>query len=425
MFQRSFFRQSPPRFRYQVLTTEAPVALPASRRMILFCDHALTRSDQIQIKPGDAVSTGQKIVPFADSPAYVIAPATGKIQSVSPFVGDFGRHLTRIELAVGGPERIDPGFAEAAAEVTPETLRAWLADLPGGLDLEGLCNPRRRLDTIVVAATETDLLTVSAQHVLRTRPDAVRRGIDVLREVTGAVQILLAIGRDSIQGLGHVHADVRAVSSLYPSSAPALMVRELLGREVPAGTPLGQLGIAIVSVEAAAALGRSFAEGRLALEKTVTVIDKSGRRSLVEAPVGTPIVDILAALQIRIDDGDRLIAGGPMAGLCLYTEDYPVRPDTHSLMVQDAGAVSRVSDNPCINCGACVYACPSRVPVNMLVRLLEAGKYQAAADEYDLFSCIECGLCSYVCSARIPIFQYIRLAKYELELTRAAEAENV
>ena len=50
----------------------------------------------------------------------------------------------------------------------------------------------------------------------------------------------------------------------------------------------------------------------------------------------------------------------------------------------------------------------------MLVRFLEAGQYETAADEYDLYSCVECGLCSFVCVARIPIFQYIRLAKYEL-----------
>jgi electron transport complex protein RnfC len=61
----------------------------------------------------------------------------------------------------------------------------------------------------------------------------------------------------------------------------------------------------------------------------------------------------------------------------------------------------------------------------MLVRFLEAGQYEAGAEDYDLFSCIECGLCSYVCVAKIPIFQYIRLAKYELGRTNPVEAEHV
>jgi electron transport complex protein RnfC len=64
------------------------------------------------------------------------------------------------------------------------------------------------------------------------------------------------------------------------------------------------------------------------------------------------------------------------------------------------------------------------VPINMLVRFLEAGLYEEAADQYDLYSCIGCGLCSFTCPSKIPIFQFIRLAKYELERMKSAEAAN-
>ena len=60
----------------------------------------------------------------------------------------------------------------------------------------------------------------------------------------------------------------------------------------------------------------------------------------------------------------------------------------------------------------------------MLIRFLEAGQYQDAADLYDLYSCVECGLCSFVCPSRIPILQYIKLAKYELARNVPAEEEN-
>lgn len=425
MFRRSFSRNSPPRFFYQPLTSEAPLAVTsASRRLILLCDHPLERIDRLRIKVGDAVAAGERIAPFSDASAYVIAPAAGRIQAVAPFAGDFGANWTRIDLAVqdGGEE--DAGFASAAAQVSKETIHRWMNGLPGGLDLEAIAGVEAPIETIVVAATESDLLTVSAQYVLRHRTREVCQGIDALREITGARQIILAVARDTVQGMGHVHAEIRAVSNVYPASAPGLMLREVLGRDLPAGTPPAKVGIAVVPVEAVASLGRSLAEKRLAMEKVVTVVDKSGRRSLFEVPVGTPVADLLATLGIRLEAGDRLIAGGPLTGMCLYTDDYPVRPDTHCLMVQDAAAVARAGSDPCINCGECVRICPARVPVNMLVRFLEVQKYETAAAEYDLFSCVDCGLCTCVCPARIPIFQYIRLAKYELALSRAAEAEN-
>ena len=61
----------------------------------------------------------------------------------------------------------------------------------------------------------------------------------------------------------------------------------------------------------------------------------------------------------------------------------------------------------------------------MLVRFLEAGQYQEAADEYDLLSCVDCGLCSFFCVAQIPIFQYIRLGKHGLARIQQVEESNV
>ena len=92
--------------------------------------------------------------------------------------------------------------------------------------------------------------------------------------------------------------------------------------------------------------------------------------------------------------------------------------------MQDAKDVAYSSDYPCINCGDCVRSCPVNIQVNMLVRYLEAGQYEDAADQYDLYSCIECGLCAYVCTSKIPIYQYIRLGQYELDRMSISEAEN-
>ena len=110
-----------------------------------------------------------------------------------------------------------------------------------------------------------------------------------------------------------------------------------------------------------------------------------------------------------------------MTGNAIYSENLPIRPDTDAILVQDKSVVPLYSDYPCINCGDCVRICPANVPVNLLVRFLEAGQYTEGADLYDLYSCIECGLCSYVCVSRIPIYQYIKLAKYELGRTPSAE----
>jgi electron transport complex protein RnfC len=102
----------------------------------------------------------------------------------------------------------------------------------------------------------------------------------------------------------------------------------------------------------------------------------------------------------------------------------PISEDTDAVMIQDRDQVVLNPDNPCLNCGECIRACPAKVPVNMLVRLLENSLYEEAAQEYDLLSCIECGLCSYVCVAQIPVFHFIMLGKYEFGRLKNMEETN-
>jgi electron transport complex protein RnfC len=136
------------------------------------------------------------------------------------------------------------------------------------------------------------------------------------------------------------------------------------------------------------------------------------------------VQEILNTLNIETRRGDRLILGGPMTGLSVYSEATPVLADTEALMIQDGSQAARFSDTHCVNCGECVRVCPANMPVNMLIRVLENGMYEEAVRTYDLLSCVECGLCSFVCIARIPIFHYVMLGKYEYDRMKNAEASN-
>jgi len=426
MIKQSFFGLAKPVLEYDALDIREPepTIIPVSKKVTLFIDQAYNFKDSILFKTGDKVKTGQKLVYSESSNAYVVSTVTGTISSIAAFAGDYGKACTAVSIDVDDNEESDDQFKALIAEPTLDTAGNFLAGVPGNPCFNTFTDPEKSIHTIVICGVDRDLLMTTNQYVLKSNIDAIKSGVRILKEITGIEKILIAVPEHlSLEAAGS-GAQVMTVDSEFPATLPHLMMPTLLGHIVPAGQSCADLGVCFISAEAVASIGTAFGKGRIPFYKTITFINKNGEQSLISARIGTPVSDILNAFDVTIKEKDRIIFGGPMTGSTVYSTDYPVQADTDAIMVQDLDTIPLVSDYPCINCGECIRICPANVPINILVRFLEAGEYETAADEYDLYSCIECGLCSFVCVSRMPVLHYIKLAKYELGRMITAEATN-
>lgn len=427
MLKKSFFGLSKSRIDYEIL----PIKMPEPDKV--FTSDAVTllhpRSSEKNIpalfRSGDKVKTGQKIALYADDPAYVISPVTGTIASISPFTGNYGKSYSAISISMNAEDEFDDQFRGQIENPTLEVGLNFLSCLPGKPPFHLFTDPEKPIDTIVITGVDQDLLIGTNQHLARTNLAAIKQGIKILKQLTAIDNIIMVMPGESMQGYGHIGAEVKALKPEYPAALPAMIMQNILGREMPADKTCEDLGVCFFSAESVVAISEAFETGNLPSTKMLTLIAKEGSRRLIQTAVGTPIGEVLKAFNITVNEKDRVVLGGPMTGSAIYSMDYPVQPDTDAIMVLDRTRAAYVSDYPCINCGDCVRVCPARIQVQMLVRILEAGHYDEAADNYDLHSCIECGLCSYVCVSKIPIFQYIRLGKYELDRATTSEATDV
>ena len=426
MIRRPFFHVSTPGLKYpktDVGTVNAIREIPRPRKVSLLLSPDLKR-EELLIKVGDGVKTGQRLKLSDGAKDYLISTVTGTLSEISEYKGYMGRIYPSVTIEVPGEDEWDDGFGTADETPDSEKAVAFFDYLPGKPDFTTLSSVQCAINAIVIKGFDSDLLVSTNQLVVKTECERLTEGIEHLKKITHVSRVFIVVPPELADLAEETGVPVYPVKQVYPDTLPQIITKKIFGREVPPGNNCEDMGIGFINAETVAALTTAFSEGKIPVDKIVTVINKEGVCEAVRARIGTPVKDIFNALDIEVAHGDQIIFGGPMTGTAVYSQDMPVLPDTDAVMIQDSARIVTGSDNQCVNCGECVRACPAGVPVNMLVRLLGNGLYEEAAEEYDLFSCIECGLCSYVCIAQIPVFHYIMLGKYEFDRIKKAEEFN-
>ena len=271
---------------------------------------------------------------------------------------------------------------------------------------------RRPCDTIICNVLDAEEAVPLNGSLARAFPEELITGVRTLARALRASRRIVAIDADAPSSdVGRLRrategdTAVRFVplSNSYPQADPTLMLYTLLRRRLRPGRLPAEAGVILLDAAAAVAAGRVALLNKPMLDVPVAVRDvEHDRTHLVTAAVGTPLRHVLEHLGV---------APGAVPRVGEALRDQTVSRDAvvsgGELVVHVGYASPSFNPDPCIRCGWCAAACPTRIQP---AGLLEASQRDdpVLAERYGIEACIECGVCSYVCPSRLPLLGAIR-----------------
>lgn len=395
------------------------------------------------VRAGQEVTRGQVIAePDGFMSVAMHAPASGTVKRIglAPAIGGNMTECIYIETHPASSQEVDDGApcdldSASAGDIILAIQQAGVVGL-GGAAFPTHVKLRppegRTLDTLIVNGVECEPYLTTDHRVMLEQTADIYVGIRYLLKATGAKAAVVAIEAnkpDAARKLADERPDdmpvtVRVSPVKYPQGAEKMVIRALLGREVPSGGLPADVGAICVNVATTAEIGRLLPRGRGIQERVITIGGPAIRhKGNYRIPIGTPVRYALEEAGAAMDT-TRVFLGGPMMGPSVSNLDIPITKGTSGITAftdaESEMATGHQKIYPCIHCARCVEACPLFLNPSRLGILAKNEEYERMVAGYHLMDCFECGACSYVCPSHIPLVQYFRLAKRMYRKTAAA-----
>ncbi len=427
---------------HKELTASLPVRrMPFPDEVVLPVRQHAGRPAKVVVGKGDRVERGD-VVAVADGfvSAPVHASATGSVSGVEWWPHPDGSSCLAVRIAVEPhstqlprPRMIPDWRGLEPAAIVQAVQDAGVVGLGGAafpthVKLKVPDPKTARIETILLNGCECEPYLTTDHRVMVEWPARVHHGLRIMMRCLGVSRAVVGIERnkpDAIEAMtraapADLDVTVVPLTVKYPQGAEKMLVKALLGVEVPSGKLPMHAGALVQNVGSAAAIAEVFETGLPLVERIVTVTGKGIRRPAnLLVPVGTRLRDLLAACGGVTEDAREIVFGGPMMGASQASLDVPVLKGTTGVVVLAADEIETRADHACIRCGRCLEACPVFLNPSLLGRQAKA-RLWARMEESHLADCMLCGSCSYVCPSHIPLSQLFAVGKTMLRRTKAA-----
>ena len=378
------------------------------------------------VEKGDHVLVGQKIAEaggFVSAPIY--ATVSGTVKAIEPRRVVTGDSVMSIIVENDGLyEEVEYPKVKPLEDMTREEIierikEAGIVGMGGaGFPTHVKLSPKEpeKIDYLIVNCAECEPYLTSDYRRMIEEPEKLVNGLKVSLQLFENARGILAVEDnkpDCIDILKKLTKDesrisVKALKTKYPQGAERQIIYAVTGRAINSTMLPADAGCVVNNVDTVVAIYHAIYEGKPLMNRIVTVTgDAVADPCNFIVRIGTNYHELIEEAGGFKEEPVKIVSGGPMMGFGIFDLDVPTTKTASALLCLTRDDVSRMEPGPCINCGRCVEACPSRLVPSMLATY---------ADNYDEekflslegLECVECGCCSYVCPAKRQLTQSIK-----------------
>ena len=426
--KRLFFGGIHPKYNKEMSKTVTDFLTIVPKQVVIPMQQHIGAPCQPLVQVGDRVLRGQKIGDGEGLCVPVHASVSGTVVAIEPRPHTSGRMVNAIVIENDMLDETVPEVGcdlpldQLEAETVLHTIREAGIVGMGGAAFPGnvkALTSMGKIDTLIANACECEPYITADDSLLRTEPEHVLEGMQILRQILKPERVVLAIEDNKADAIGKVQAlvkdfsgiEVKVLPTMYPQGAEKQLVQSVTGREVLPGQLPASVGCAVFNVSTFAAIYRAVRLGRPLYQRIVTVSGEAiAQPQNFIVRIGTPLHDLIEVAGGLNEKTERVISGGPMMGFAQSDLSVPVIKATNSVLclLKD---VNGAAENPvCLRCGKCVAVCPMRLQPLYMYRFTNAKRIDEL-ERLNLLDCMECGSCAFTCPGKLPLVETFRAGK--------------
>ena len=374
---------------------------------------------------GDHVDVGQKVGEAAGFiSANLHASVSGTVISVENRL-----HATRGNQALSVVIENDGKYTVAdtckpyapLAELSPADIvaavkEAGIIGMGGaGFPLYVKLMPKTPVDTVLLNGCECEPWLTADHRIMLEYADDVIYGLQAICKAVSAPRGIIvvednkpdaaALLQEKTAGLEGI--EVFVAKTKYPQGAEKMMIKNVMGRQVPRGGLPSDAGCVVANVSTSKAVSDVLRKGMPIVERAVTVTgEKVARPGNFLVRIGTSVEELLHHCGADLNDSVVKL-GGPMMGAVQQAYNAPTTKCSNGVTVYNTD-VSEAKE--CIQCGRCVDVCPMELKPLYYAKHFKNQNWQGFKEQ-NVMDCLECRCCEFICSSKLPLVSFIRAGK--------------